>query len=107
MVRSLVATTLLALSVSAGAQNAPLKGQPAAEKPKREHAPTSYCLYDDKKYSEGAVKSVDSQVLICMVRDGITVSFEDGVEVPRELMWEIGSSFRGKSRLKASADVTK
>lgn len=106
MVRRLVATALLALSVCANAQNPSLNGQPAAQVPKRERAPTSYCMYDDKKYSEGAVKSVDGQVLICMARDGIAVSFEGGNE-PRELVWELGSSFRGKSRLKASADVTK
>ena len=107
MVRILAATALLALSVSAGAQTTPTKTQPAAEKPKREYPPTSYCVYDDKKYSEGAVKSVDGQVLICMVKDGLSVSFEDGVREPRDLVWELGNSFRGKSKLKTSADVTR
>jgi hypothetical protein len=107
MVRILVATALLALSLSAGAQNAPAKTQLAAEKPKRDYPPISYCLYDDKKYSEGAVKSVDGQVLICMVRDGISVSFEEGVREPRDLVWELGNSFRGKSKLRTSSDVTK
>ncbi|MBA5608514.1 DUF1496 domain-containing protein [Duganella sp. FT3S] len=107
MIKSLTLSALLLLSMSVGAQTVPLKSQPSAEKPKREYAPTSYCIYDDKKYSEGAVKAVDGQVLICMVRDGISVSFEEGVQAPRDLVWELGSSFRGKSRLKASSDVTK
>lgn len=107
MIKILVATALLALSVSAGAQNTPAKDQPTAEKPKHEHALTSYCLYDDKKYSEGATKSVDGQVLICMVRDNVSVSFQEGVREPRDLVWELGSSFRGKSKLKQSADVTR
>lgn len=107
MIKSLTASALLMLSMSVGAQTAPVRSQPSAEKPKKEYPPTSYCLYDDKKYSEGAVKSVDGQMLVCMVRDGISVSFEEGVQEPRDLVWELGSSFRGKSRLKASSDVTK
>lgn len=107
MIKSLVASALLALSVSAGAQNAPTKDQPAAEKAKHEYAPTSYCLYDDKKSSEGAVKSVDGQILICVARDNVSVSFQEGVREPRDLVWELGSSFRGKSKLKQSADVTR
>ena len=95
------------ISSMPGAQNAPAKDQPTAEKAKHEYAPTSYCLYDNKKYSEGAVKAVDGQMLICMVRDGISVSFEEGVRASRDLVWELGNSFRGKSKLKQSADVTR
>lgn len=107
MVNKLVATALLGLCISAGAQTAPASAPPAVEQSKKEHPATSYCIYEDKKFSEGAVKSVDGQVLICMSRDGLSISQADGVQKPRDLVWELGSSFRGKSKLKQSAEVTR
>lgn len=97
MVKILAATASFALSMSARAQNAPIKNQPIVEKPKREYLATSYCFYDDKKYSEGVAKFVDSQVLICMVRHRISVSIEE--EFESLMIWYRHSATRLEDRL--------
>ena len=53
----------------------------------------SFCVYDDKIFTEGAVKMVDKVMLICAVRDTISVSFE---KEPKELVWEAATSARGR-----------
>lgn len=103
------AAIILFVSAAAGAQSIqPDAVNPAGvEKSKISKSDTRYCVYDDKKYTEGAVKSVDGQMLICMVRSGLSVSLEGGVREPRELVWELGSSLRGKTVLKTPASVFK
>ena len=107
MIKFFLLGAFLAISTAASAQHAPEKIQPALEKPKAQDVSTSYCLYEDKKYSEGAVKAVDGHVLVCMVRDSISVSFDEGTQASRELVWELGSSLRGKSSTKMPTNVSK
>jgi hypothetical protein len=55
-----------------------------------------YCVYEDKKYSEGAIKTVDGRTMICMARE-VFVNNQ-----PRELYWEYGDSARGNLHLRAA-----
>jgi hypothetical protein len=53
-----------------------------------------YCVYEDKKYSEGAIKTADGRTMICMAREVFVNS------QPRELYWEYGDSSRGAQHLR-------
>ena len=55
-----------------------------------------YCVYEDKKYSEGAIKTVDGRTMICMAREVFVTG------QPRELYWEYGDSARGNLHLRTA-----
>lgn len=56
-----------------------------------------FCVYEDKKYSEGSLKSADGRTMICMAKESF------GNNEPRELYWEFGSSLRGERHLRPAA----
>lgn len=53
-----------------------------------------FCIYEDKKYSEGAIKTADGRTMICMERSTFSAN------QPREFYWEYGDSPRGSTHLK-------
>jgi hypothetical protein len=98
-----VMSLIVCSSVSAQDQTSQRSGRPIVENMKREPLVPSYCLYEDKKYSEGAVKTVDGQVMICMQRDSMSISFDANGREERDLIWESGNSMRGKRKIKAAS----
>ncbi|MFC6411183.1 DUF1496 domain-containing protein [Massilia varians] len=67
--------------------------------PKQVDAP-HYCIYEDKKYTEGAIKKVDGVTMICLAEDGIVFSSQ---QQQRNLEWVYGDSFRGQHYLKPAS----
>jgi len=90
------AASLASAVAFAQTNTAPVRHTAVIENVSRGPAQTSFCMYDDKRYSEGAIKSLDGVMLICMLRDQVAATL-DGE--PRELVWESASSFRGKAAL--------
>lgn len=98
MLKVLVLASSL-LAQAAVAQDAPLPREsraPTVENMKRPVAEPKYCVYEDKKYSEGAVKTVDGRTIICMAEDGVVFSSQQ----QRDLQWVAGTSYRGQLYLK-------
>lgn len=99
-------------STTASAQDArPNVTKPATgEKVKATQTDEQYCVYEDKKYTEGAVKKADGVVMICMRESGFsTVSYNGGPSTFQPLVWEPATSAKGRERLnlKSSSDVFK
>jgi len=81
-----------------------------AEKAKPTQTDAEYCVYEDKKYTEGAVKKADGVVMICMRESGFsTASYNGGPSTFPPLVWEPATSAKGRDRLnlKSSSDVFK
>ena len=99
MLKAVVLASSL-LAQAALAQDAPLPREsraPTVENVKRPVAEPKYCVYEDKKYSEGAIKTVDGRTIICMVEDGVVFSSQ---QQQRDLQWVAGTSYRGQLYLK-------
>ncbi len=100
----------LIVCTNASAQNAqPNAGRDPVVVENAKHEPLSsqFCLFDDKKYSEGAVMTSGSHALICMVKDRMVMTDSDGRRGSRELIWELGSSLRGKGVLNTAGSSKK
>jgi len=98
MLRVLVLASSLLIQ-AAIAQEAPLPREsrtPTIENSKRPFTELKYCIYEDKKYSEGAIKTVDGRTIICMAEDGVVFSSQQ----ERDLEWVAGTSYRGQLYLK-------
>lgn len=69
-------------------------------------ANTEYCVYEDKKYTEGSVKRADGIAMICMRENSFTTIGPSSVA---PLIWEPATSARGREKLnlKSSADIFK
>jgi len=100
MKKSLV-VCLLVLTNGVSAQTAK---QSVENEPYKVAAPkrANVCFFEDKMYTEGAVKKVDGQTMICMQKERLIVySAEQNEE--QELVWELSTSSRGKLRFAPSA----
>jgi hypothetical protein len=101
MLKALVLASSL-LTQAAVAQDAPLPREsrvPTVENVKRPVAVPKYCVYEDKKYSEGAIKTVDGRTMICMAEDGVVFSSQQ----ERNLEWVSGDLYRGQLYLKPAS----
>lgn len=58
-----------------------------------------YCVYEDKKYSEGAIKTADGRTMICMQKEVFTQKDKDEGS---ELIWEYGGNGRGEIHLRSN-----
>lgn len=100
---------IAAIATSAGAHAQVAKiptSAVTAEQAKSAGADSQYCTYEDKKYTEGAVKKADGVVMICMREESFTTMGPSSAQL---LIWEPATSARGRSKLnlKSSADVFK
>lgn len=104
------AAALLSASVSAQ-DTQPNVGKPStAENAKIGQPDEQFCTYEDKKFTDGAVKKIDGIALVCMKDHGVTVVSYSGAARPaKPLVWEPVNSPRGRDRLnlKSSSDVFK
>ena len=64
---------------------------------------TSFCSYENKNYSEGAVYNVGKITLVCVERDWGVQSIDwNGTKAARELLWEPITSKRLETYRKAT-----
>jgi hypothetical protein len=78
----------IAVSASASAQvTQPDVIKPVtAEKAKTSQSDDQYCIYEDKKYTEGAVKKADGVLLVCL-REGFS-TYKPGSTATPPLVWQ-------------------
>ena len=91
--------TLMLVAPLASAQDIPTPAQsraPTVENVKRPSIDPKFCVYEDKKYSEGAIKKVDGVTMICLAEDGVVFSSQQ----QQDLEWVYGDSLRGQLYLK-------
>jgi hypothetical protein len=89
----LAAVALASTVAVAQTETTPARRAPVVQNVVKEPISTQYCVYEDKRYSEGAIKTFDGVKQICMERDSVMAKM-DGE--PQQLVWESANSFRGR-----------
>lgn len=96
MSKLLILATLLSPLTVAFAQDTttpPAPRRAVVENMPKASTEAKYCIYEDKKYSEGAIKTADGRSMVCMAKE-VFIQGES-----KELYWEYAESPRGKLHL--------
>jgi hypothetical protein len=104
MSKPLMFAVLLSTFAIAFAQDATTPTQPrrpVVENTAKVAIDPKYCIYDDKKFSEGAIKTADGRSMICMQTQTFTLG------EPKELYWENAESARGNLYLRPATGSKK
>lgn len=95
----LLAALVAPIAFAQEAAPRPSSRAPVIENFKKQVEEPQYCVYEDKKYSEGAIKTADGRTMICMAQEVFTNN------EPKELYWEYGDSPRGARHLRPAGIV--